>query len=231
MLKYLLALVLVGTRSVIYSAEEEESYRTSLNSQDESVAFIAEGSLNLFCNEPYSALENFQKALTLSSQSEDLSATEFLVLFGQVIAYDMLGLKGSCGEAANSLLFSMQNCAAESDEAEVSQDFLSEIEDLETFEMLRGLASIAPTPEVREFLFSLIDEISEEEVFTFKLADQPFLSVADWEFDYGQDASLEECKKSWIKRSWKKIRNRLQDVKDVLQSAVEIKELVRELFN
>ena len=228
MLKYLLVFVLVGAKTVVFSGEVTDfkinsTYQAALDSQDKSVVCIARGSLNLFSNEPRAALKNFQKALTFSHKSEDPEAMEFIVLFGQVIAYDMLGLRENCGEAAFSLLYAMQNCEDDDDGMDYPEDFTSLMEEAEAFEMLRSLASIAPTSAVRNFLFSLIDEIEEEDLSAFKIADQPYIGLGSWEIDNGQDASLQQCK-SWKKR-WKKIKNNMKKAKKALKFLLECEKL------
>lgn len=79
-------------------------------------------------------------------------------------------------------------------------------------EFLRNIADIAPSREVRELLFSLIDEMAEELVPAFEFARSPILDSADWDFDYGGDnASITQCK-SW----WKKLKKCLREVGEFL---------------
>lgn len=70
-------------------------------------------------------------------------------------------------------------------------------------EFLRNLAAIAPTHEVRELLFSIIDGIAEELLPAFEFAKLPNLGDRDWVFDYGtDDVSITQCK-SWFKKFMK----------------------------
>lgn len=83
----------------------------------------------------------------------------------------------------------------------------------ESVEFLRSLAAMAPTNNVKELLFSLVDEIADEVLPSFKVAEAHFLEKADWDFDYGRgDVGVIQCK-SW----WKKLKKWCREALEMLR--------------
>ena len=91
MLKLMLTVLILRIGLPCFSDE----FRQDLKEwQSESLKHFCYGSANLFSHEPCKALEDFQRATTCLDRSDrSSSAIDFLILFGQVIAYDVLGFR------------------------------------------------------------------------------------------------------------------------------------------
>jgi len=129
----------------------------------ESVYYLGQGNLRLLWNEPWSALENFERA-SLSIQSLDPmeDTLEFLVWYGRIIAYDILGLEDECRRAIGSLFLTIysgyRDFEEEDDDDEDCAPFASCGKGLE---ILRKLAAKAPSEDVRGLLLDLLDDVEE----------------------------------------------------------------------
>jgi hypothetical protein len=209
MLRVVLVILLLGIWFPCFSEESRDDLREW---QSESLEYFIYGSAHLLEHEPWRALENFQTATDHLDRSS--SAMSFLVSFGQVIAYDVLGFKEQCKQAIGSLFLAVNEGDKEDQEAEMNtnREFSISGEYEEAVGFFRDLAAVAPSPDVRELLFSFIDEIAEEALPAFKIAKAPLFGKADWDFDYGKDdGSMMQCK-SW----WKKFKKWCYEVIEVL---------------
>jgi hypothetical protein len=144
-----------------------------------------------------------------------------------VIAYDILGFRDQCKQTIGSLFLAVNEYDDEDKDAEINpnKDFSVANEYEEAVDFFRALAAVAPSPDVREFLFSLIDEIVEEVLPAFKFDKAPFLGKVDWDFDYGKDkVSIMHCK-SW----WKKFKKCCYEILEFLGIASEAYKKINEI--
>ena len=138
------------------------------------------------------------------------------------IAYDCLGFREQCRQAIGSLFLTINEYDDEDDpsfenrETMSSQDEESKIAIL----FLQHMTNLAPSPEVRELLFSLIDDIAEESLPAFEFADCPLLGNRQFDFDYDSgQISIDFCKH---KSFWKKIRMWGKEVIEWINDAVKL---------
>ena len=180
-------------------AEESESFLKEW--QSESLTYIGNGNAHLLAHEPWQALENYQKANEFLDLTDNSSfVLGFLISFGQAVAYDCLGFHGKCKQAIGSLFFAINGYDSE-EPAGVDQNPDSNSHEYESsVQFLRDLAAIAPSLEVRELLFSIIDDIESELHPSFEFAKSAHLGNGDWTFDYGTDnVSITQCKSFYKK--------------------------------
>lgn len=211
MLRLILVAAFLGTWGFCFS---EEALQVAKEWQSESLLYLEQGNANLLAHEPWRALEDFQRATSFLDKSDKSScAIGFLISFGQVVAYDSLGFREQCKQSLGSLLLVINEYdEGEDQDAEIGVQEDSSIDTSEAaVEFLRKLATMTPSQDIRELLLSIVDEMAEELLPAFKFAEQPLLGNADWEFDYGQDVSIYQCKSFW-----KRIKKIFREVKDVL---------------
>jgi hypothetical protein len=213
MLRLILTTLFLGIWLPCFS----EEFRNNLKEwQGESLKHMSDGSINLLSNEPWRALRDFQRAEALLDRSDRASsAIGFLISFGQVIAYDALGFREQCKQSIGSLFLTFNEYNKEEDrnaEDGTNKNFLVPDEYEESVEFLRNLAAVAPSSDVRELLFSFVDQIAEELLPAFKFSGALFFGEAAWDFDYGKnDVSIMQCK-SW----WKKFKKWCREVGELL---------------
>jgi hypothetical protein len=199
----------IGLHSFCEAAPQKPAQRHT-----ESLLYLENGYRQLLLNESKQALTDFENA-TASLEDIDKSscAINFLISFGQVIAYDSLGFREECMQSVGSLLFAITAYDERNYGTEIgtSQDVLSPIEYETTIGFLTTLSTVAPSPEVQDLLFSIIDEMAEEFLPAFKFAEQPFSNTVSWDYDYEKEASIENCK-SFFKR----LKNILKEVSDYI---------------
>lgn len=231
-----LSLILVVTFFGIGCPCFSEEIRPNLKEwQSESLIHLGLGNAHLLAHEPWQALEDFQRASSLLNPSDNSSfVISFLISFGQAIAYDYLEFRDQCKQAIGSLFFAFDGYDdEESTETGEESNFNSQ-ESGSSLELLRNLASIAPSPEVRELLFSIVDEIEEELLPSFEFAKSPFLGNTDWFFEYETDnVSIAQCKSWWKKaKKWGyEILEFLHLVEKATKTAKDIKKNLEGLRN
>ena len=94
-----LILIIVFVGSGIFCFSEEETVIEN-QWQVESLIYLEKGNEYLFLHEPISALENFQRASSfLDTSDNSANVIGFLISFGQVIAYDILGFREHCKQS------------------------------------------------------------------------------------------------------------------------------------
>jgi hypothetical protein len=171
--------------------------------QSESLMHFGYGSINLLWNDPRRALENFQTAHDSIDKSDRSSCVmTFLVSLGQVIAYDNLGLRDHCERSISSIFFAINECEQkDSDEIGINENQPNSVDYEEAIEFLYELVSMTPSPDVRELLLGIVDDIEEKLFSTFKFSQFSYEGIVDWEFDCGKgDISIQQCK------FWKKFK-------------------------
>lgn len=200
--------------------------------QSECLLHLGYGNAGLLLDEPLYALEEFQKATTLLDTSDNSSSIiSFLISFGQAIAFDCLGLKEHCRESIGSLFLAINEYDEEEELTDIDEQSIPNfVENKAAIEFLRDLVSVAPSPEIRELLFSFIEDMAEELLPTFEFAEQPFFEKTNWKVDDGKDGvHIQQCKKkSW----WKKFRKWcseaaawVHDVVKIAKGAKEVKDV------
>jgi DNA-directed RNA polymerase specialized sigma24 family protein len=132
--------------------------------QFEAISYLGYGNTHLLNHEPWQALEYFQKALSLLNKPDEFSQSlSFLTHFSQIVAYDCLGLHELCKQSIGSLFIVLVQLSDEDDDDDEDED---DDEDLlaeeQTIHLLQNLAGLAPSPDIRNFLFTFIDQLSEE---------------------------------------------------------------------
>lgn len=164
MLKSILIALLFATTSFSFS----EQINIQVEIEDDDDLFFAHyinGYVNLATENYFFALDCFDKA-SLCVPSED-SLENFFVQFGRVIAYDNLGLQERCQNAIETLSRLMDDESEENDddlESEETEDLT--LEEYEAWALwlhcLKTLSLQTPTPNVKEFLLSLVKEMMQE---------------------------------------------------------------------
>ena len=130
------------------SLEEAKRHQESL-----ALVFIGSGNDNLFAHKYTAATRDFQKAFALLTQIKyRCPELEFLIFFGQTIAYDNLGAKDRCQEALSSLLIALHEEKYNQNMEPTSPSEGSEEDDREAIDMLKNLANLAISPEIQEIL-------------------------------------------------------------------------------
>ena len=175
MRKWVLAALLVTVEISSFSEESSnDSYCSLQKWQEEALLHCGYGNAHLLLNEPRQALEQFQRASSLLDKSDgSFCPIRFLVTFNQIVAYDCLGLHDQCKQAVGSLFLGVHewddgdDSVPEENEGSQTEDKASEF----IIHFLRSLASFAPSPDVRGLLFSITDDVAEELLPAFQLAD------------------------------------------------------------
>jgi hypothetical protein len=196
--------------------------------QLESLQYFANGSANLLAHKPWRALEDFQRSNALLDKTDkSTSVISFLISFGQAIAFDSLGFREECKEAIGSLflIINEYNLEDGQDSGDNSEDDFSDSkENEEAVQFLHNLAAISPSSDVRELLLSLVNEIAEELLPAFKMAES--LGTAEWDFDYAKDdRPFMQCK-SWkkkLKKWWHEVAEWVKDAVTILKGIEEAK--------
>lgn len=177
-----------------YSSELSQT-----NWQLESLDYLGLGNAHLLSHEPILALENYQKASAIIDRSDNFSCViSFLICFGEAISYDMLGFHEHSKQSIGSLLLTINEYEAKDIRGEDYQCIAQPSDELEgSIELLHVMASMAPSEDVREFLFSFVEAMAEEVLPPFKIPNQSAAKNASWEFDYGDEVQWQKCKSFW----------------------------------
>jgi hypothetical protein len=188
-----------------YSAVAEESENGLLEWECETLFHIANGSGHLVSQEPWEALESFDKAKSvLDKACEPHHPINSLITFNKIIAYDCLGFDEQCRQSIGSLFLAIN----ENDNEQETDGTISLGEESENSKIailfLQNLAILAPSSQVREFLFSLIEDMADQLLPAFEFAEPQFLEYESFEFDgYQNQFSYNQCKSLWKRiRKW-----------------------------
>lgn len=230
MFRLLFTVTLLGIGIPCFSEEMPQSVE-EMNLHDESMAlvYIGCGNANLLAHNFSLALEDFQRASSLLSKLETpMLEMAFLVSFGKAIASDNLGLKDQCQNAIGAMFFILN----EGQTDEESDGYDSGISDAilpneceEAADIMKQLATLAPSTSVREILLSIVQEMSQELLPLFKIADPVPLSQSDWKYNSeNTDASNELCK-SW----WKKIEKFANKAYKTVLKAKEVWDFIKDI--
>ncbi len=206
--------------------------------QNEALLHLGYGNIHLLSGEPWQALECFQKAFSVLDESDESSCSiGFLITFSQVIAYDCLGFRDQCRQSIGSLFLAINKFDEPSEEeyAELKDNefVLKETEDDKVMiQFLKDLVNLSPSFEVKELLFSLIDDIAEEMLPSFEFAGPLSFKSMQFGFDNGwDDFSVVTAKSFWKRlRKWtKEVGDWMRDLLKVIKGANEVKKAYNEL--
>jgi hypothetical protein len=203
-----------------------------LHQESLALIYIGSGHANLFAHKHGPALRDFQKALSLVNHTDGrYPELEALSFFGQAIAYDNLGAKSQCQNALASLFFSLNESGNEEEgcESRASDSRLTR-EYEEADDIMRRLASLAASTEIRELLLSLVDEMSKELLSPLKIAAQTHLDPYDWQYDHGDTARASLCKSRFLKtieKAARKVYSAVVKAKMVLDFMKEIEQTMK----
>jgi hypothetical protein len=166
MIKWMLVALFFIVGLPIFSEETSNKFHHPLQEwQNEVLLHFGYGNTHLLLHEPWQALDQFQRANSLLDKSNSSSCPiGFLITFGQVIAYDCLGFHDQCRQAIGSLFLNI-NEYDDGDDLHSEEDESSQTaceESKIALQFLKNLAVLAPSSEVRELLFSLIEYMAEE---------------------------------------------------------------------
>jgi hypothetical protein len=209
--RLLLLIVCLGCALPSYTDEHTQVVQET---QEESLFYLGHGNASLLAHEPWQALEFFQKA-TVSLNASDCSScvVQFLISFGQAVAFDTLGFDEQCRQSLGALLLAINDYETRNSDEEVDDIVvpLLDSEYAEAIDSLRALANMAASPDVRELLCAFVDEMSEELLPPFAIAKWPMSGTAEWTFDYDNEPSIQQCRSFW-----RKVKRFLREASEVL---------------
>lgn len=130
------------------------------------LAYVCAGDIHLLLQDYELALADFERAEYCMEHFGDFNSVyEFLILFGKTVAYDNLQLRDRCEHSLQSLILTLQALEKEDDEndEEEDDDTDEEFESFweETIDMVRDMAKLSPSDDIREVLLSIIDEMED----------------------------------------------------------------------
>jgi len=228
MLRLVLAVMFLGIWLPCFSEEISQDAK-DMNLQNERLAlvYIGCGNENLLSHNYSSSLEDFQRASSLLDKQENsYLELDFLIFFGKAIAYDNLGSKDQCQSSMASLFFILTAGENEGDDIESNATkgrLPKEYEDADEF--MKKLAALAPSPNVRDFLLSIVDEMSEELLPSFKIADPTPLGRSDWKYYDRDTASIEFCKSHF----WKRMGKMTKKIYTAVMKAKEVWDFIKDI--
>jgi tetratricopeptide (TPR) repeat protein len=230
MTRWILAVILVVIKCSIFAEEFKHPHLQDW--QEEALSHIADGNAYLLSGKTWQALEQFQKASSYIDKSDaSASPIGFFVVFGQVIAYDRLGLHDLCKQAIGALFLTINEYDEEEDSLDENDEQINEKDEDPTMaiQFLQNLARLAPSDEVRELLFSIVDDIADELLPPFKFADQPLLEELQFGFDNGRENFIIDlCKHKSFWKNFKKwcreVRDWLEEIAKLFKAANDVRE-------
>jgi hypothetical protein len=89
----------------------------------------------------------------------------------------------------------------------------------------KKLAMLAPSHNIRAFLLSLVDEMAEEVMPLFKIADPTPLGQLDWKYYSNDAASVELCKSHF----WKRIEKMAKKIYKAVMKAKEVWDFIKKV--
>lgn len=158
MLKMLLPLLLLCGSIPTY-AEEITLPTQSSESNTEIMALTYVG---FGCG--YILVGQFEGALATLEMAEAQLATlekrapeaDFMLAFAKIVAYDNLNMRQECEQAVGSMFIALANI-------DTSEDEIDDEDDAFTQEFFHQLAMSASSPDIREILLMVIDEMQQED--------------------------------------------------------------------
>lgn len=229
MFKWLVAAIFVVLKSGIIA----ETIQLQ-NWQEEALSYIAEGNASLFSGKAWQALEYLQKAKS-SIDDTDPSASPigFFVNFSQIIAYDRLGFHDLCKQSIGALFLTINENEEENFEIEEEKD--NESDPMLLVNFLQNLTMFAVSEEVKELLFSVVDDIAEVLLPSFKFADQSFLDDLQYGYQLHNNSSIDLCKRKsfWAKlKKWcAEVEEWFKTIKNLLTAANDTREAYKKWKN
>jgi hypothetical protein len=221
-------IILLGIGLPCLSLESQNSKEIHLKDEDLALIHFIYGIENLLSKNFILALEDFEKAsLLLERLSTDSLELDFLIDFGKIIAFDNLGLKNLCQKTMNSLVIILYKNGEDENFSMRRDETLPSLKEYEeAAEVLKTLTLLAPSTNVREFLQSLIDELSSHLYPLFKISKADFYNRSDWEYyNYENEASIYLCKS----HTWEKLEKISKRIYMILIKTIQIWELLKEI--
>ncbi len=159
MFKTMLSVLFLGMGLSCFSEEcvhGLQSTEVNLDEEKQVLFYIGCGNNHLLSNDFSYALEDFQMASNVLSQRENRSPEqEFVIAFGKIIAYDNLGSYEQTQNALVSLFTLIFNGDEEEDD-ELESDESPQEYDEKGEAILKQLAGLARSPNIRELLNTLM---------------------------------------------------------------------------
>ena len=159
MMKWIVAFMMVAAGSPAFSKEVRCPFEEG---QTEALLHIGYGNGFLLTDEPWLALECFQKASSFIDKSDPSSISiKFILYFSQIVAYDYVGQHDQCKQSIGSLFL----LASEYVDDDCDEDESATEEDEDSalvVQFLKSIAVLAPSKDVRNLLLSFIEEVDEE---------------------------------------------------------------------
>lgn len=214
-------------------SENESKTLNYAELSDENLAwsYVSCGIENLWTRQYLPALKDFERASTLLDGMENcLSEIHFLLSFGKVIAYDNLGWRKDCQQAAGSLFIIINGVEADDRIANPETNDESSLQECEIgLKILRKLASLASSSDIRSSLVLIVNEMSKALQPSFKYVDSTFsLGAFNRSYNNWQEpACIELCKSHF----WKKCRRLAKKVGKATAKIYVICVLVGEYIN
>ncbi len=160
MLKFAIATILLGS-SLSCVAEDHFNPFEALEEDGAHSIYESIGlaSVCLIEGDYHGALDNYFIASLMAEDAvPSVPGAKFLIHFGKAIAFDNLGMRDQCMQAIGTMFVSL---VADNDdlEEEDGEDEPDTPEEIEAYEFMKNLATLAPSQDVREFLVSFLKEL------------------------------------------------------------------------
>lgn len=165
------ALLFLGTGMSCFGHEIPKKVQLPGFVLDSSFAYICSGDIHLLLKDYEFALADFDRASHCIEYFGDYNiGYDFLILFGKTVAYDNLNLRDKCEHSLASLILTFDKIQKDDEIDEDEEEDEEEEEGLEvdedfsekTINMMRRIAELAPSEDVREVLISIVNEIDSE---------------------------------------------------------------------
>lgn len=202
MLRLCIAIFIVGF-GVHKDLQSIESYSIVAESS-EVLAWehVGQGINSLLLKDHKQALYEFKAAMSvIREELNPFPEIEFMLRFGEIVAYDNLGCRSELEQALGRLFIIINN----TEEDEEGGDSESSLHDVYNqcnlaIRILKKMADLSPSLDVRSSLLLIIDEMSETIQPEFKCAGSlPF--NGSWHYQYENKLeTVEFCKKLFFKR-------------------------------
>jgi hypothetical protein len=91
---------------------------------------------------------------------------------------------------------------------------------------LRRLASLASSPSVRELLLSMVEEMAEQVLPPFKIAEPNYIGAAEWRYENPTSPiSIEPCRS----RLWRRLERSTRKVYDTVMKAKKVWDFIKDI--
>lgn len=162
MLRATLTAICLGASSLCFAHELPAPLNAIEWGEDRLVyVYTGVGCGYLLTEQPQEGLKHLLTAESLIDPSdEEAPVYRFFVSFGQIVAYDCLGQRDLCLQALGKMFLTLHDEESEDDDEDEDGDSVPEAAAfVETF---RKLAQLAPSPDVKAVLLSVVDDMAQE---------------------------------------------------------------------